>query len=377
MQNKQLGGLASGVSSNDIYKKSIKGDLDGNKRLAQVEPFRAQAEQMRYLYEQVRGYALGSESLNYAVPTENNAIGTTDAEISNTKEGFTDLLNTVIAHNNLLKVNTNSSTSSAWVLEREAYMNDAPDAPDGENYSRGNIAFAIFGYDKTFTVISPYDVTEAALTITLPAMDNVSGQIAVKKPDGTGFVSLQQNKRYYFRTYFDGTTPKIVLENSELVASETAYFIGDLKQSAQMANHGKWLLCNGQAVSRSTYSKLFSLIGTSSGAGDGSTTFTLPDYRGRVHGSIGQGSGLTNRTLGEVVGEESHALTIPETPSHDHIQRGNNIGQGNNTSGGSTSWAGAGTTALMSTTSSTGGGAAHNNMQPTLFGGNTFIYAGI
>ncbi len=224
MQNKQLGGLASGVSSNDIYKKSIKGDLDGNKRLAPVEPFRCLVEQMRYLQEQGRGYALGSDALNYAVPTENNAIGTTDAEISNTKEGFADLLNTIIAHNNLLKVNTNSSTSSAWVLEREAYMNDAPDAPDGENYSFGNIAFAIFGYDKTFTVISPYDVTEAALAITLPAMDNVSGQIAVERPDGTGFVSLQQNKRYYFRTYFDGTTPKIVLENSEPVtttASET------------------------------------------------------------------------------------------------------------------------------------------------------------
>jgi len=224
MNNKQFGLLPSGVDSSAYYKEYDEDAVDAEQRLAQVEPFRAQAEQMRHTYEQVRGYALGSERLDYAGATENNAIGTTDAEITNTREGFTDLLNTLISHNNLLKVNTNSSTSSAWVLEREAYMNDAPDAPDGENYSFGNIAFAIFGYDKTFTVISPYDVTEAALAITLPAMDNVNGQIAVERPDGTGFVSLQQNKRYHFRTYFDGTTPKIVLENSEPVtatASET------------------------------------------------------------------------------------------------------------------------------------------------------------
>ena len=45
-----------------------------------------------------------------------------------------------------------------------------------------------------------------------------------------------------------------------------------------------WLLCYGQAVSRTTYAALFNALGTAYGAGDGSTTFNLPDLRGRVPG---------------------------------------------------------------------------------------------
>ncbi|EHL69933.1 hypothetical protein HMPREF1032_02932, partial [Subdoligranulum sp. 4_3_54A2FAA] len=43
-----------------------------------------------------------------------------------------------------------------------------------------------------------------------------------------------------------------------------------------------WLLCQGQAISRTTYAQLFSVIGTTYGSGDGKTTFNLPDMRGRV-----------------------------------------------------------------------------------------------
>ncbi len=57
--------------------------------------------------------------------------------------------------------------------------------------------------------------------------------------------------------------------------------IGDIKASLQTSNHGNWLLCNGQAVSRTTYSELFELIGTKFGVGDGTTTFNVPDYRGK------------------------------------------------------------------------------------------------
>ena len=57
--------------------------------------------------------------------------------------------------------------------------------------------------------------------------------------------------------------------------------IGDVKQSLRNANHGNWFLCNGQAISRTQYPILFSIIGTGFGAGDGTTTFNLPDYRGK------------------------------------------------------------------------------------------------
>tara|TARA_R110000803_G_scaffold2733_2_gene9386 strand:+ start:125 stop:1183 length:1059 start_codon:yes stop_codon:yes gene_type:complete len=69
----------------------------------------------------------------------------------------------------------------------------------------------------------------------------------------------------------------------------------------------RYLLCNAQAVSRSTYSALFSAISTTYGVGDGSSTFNLPDLQGRVPMGSGSGSGLTARTLGATGGTENTA----------------------------------------------------------------------
>lgn len=66
--------------------------------------------------------------------------------------------------------------------------------------------------------------------------------------------------------------------------------IGDIKASVKNANHDNWFLCNGQAVSRVTYSELFAIIGTNFGQGDGKTTFNLPDYRGKFLRGLGGNS---------------------------------------------------------------------------------------
>ena len=66
--------------------------------------------------------------------------------------------------------------------------------------------------------------------------------------------------------------------------------IGDIKASVKNANHDNWFLCNGQAINRVTYSELFALIGTKFGAGDGTTTFNLPDYRGKFLRGLGGNS---------------------------------------------------------------------------------------
>ena len=66
--------------------------------------------------------------------------------------------------------------------------------------------------------------------------------------------------------------------------------IGDIKQSVKNANHDNWFLCNGQAINRVTYSELFALIGTKFGAGNGTTTFNLPDYRGKFLRGLGGNS---------------------------------------------------------------------------------------
>lgn len=79
-----------------------------------------------------------------------------------------------------------------------------------------------------------------------------------------------------------------------------------------------WLLCDGSAVSRSTYSALFSAIGTNYGAGNGSTTFNVPDFRGRSGVGTGTGSGLTARSIGATGGEETHVLVTAELATHGH-----------------------------------------------------------
>lgn len=77
-----------------------------------------------------------------------------------------------------------------------------------------------------------------------------------------------------------------------------------------------WLVCNGQAVSRATYSELFSVISTRSGAGDGRSTFNLPDLRGQV--LYGWGHSQRTPSLGVAVGEFEHTITKNEMPPHTH-----------------------------------------------------------
>jgi microcystin-dependent protein len=81
-----------------------------------------------------------------------------------------------------------------------------------------------------------------------------------------------------------------------------------------------FLMCDGSAVSRTTYAALFGVLGTTWGPGDGSTTFNVPDMRGRVVIGSGQGVGLINRLLAALGGEESHQLTIAELAAHTHVQ---------------------------------------------------------
>ena len=147
-----------------------------------------------------------------------------------------------------------------------------------------------------------------------------------------------------------------------------------------------YLLCYGQAVSRSTYSDLFSVIGTTYGSGDFTTTFNLPDLRGRVvagqddmGGSsanrlTGASGGVNGDVLGAAGGDEGHQLTEAELAAHTHsagsyqttiptvateegsdvlLQR--NIAQQSSTN----------SFPVTGSSGSVGSDAEHNNVQPT------------
>src|SRR5262245_20220228 len=78
-----------------------------------------------------------------------------------------------------------------------------------------------------------------------------------------------------------------------------------------------WAQCAGQLLPISQNAALFSLLGTYYG-GNGTTTFALPDLRGRVALNQGNGKGLSPRVIGEMAGEQAHTLITPEMPQHSH-----------------------------------------------------------
>lgn len=78
-----------------------------------------------------------------------------------------------------------------------------------------------------------------------------------------------------------------------------------------------WLPCDGRQLDISGYEVLFSLLSTTYG-GNGRTNFNLPDLRGRLAIGKDQGTGLTNRVLGQQLGVEAVTLTVAQTPAHNH-----------------------------------------------------------
>jgi microcystin-dependent protein len=137
-----------------------------------------------------------------------------------------------------------------------------------------------------------------------------------------------------------------------------------------------WALCNGQLLSISQNTALFSLFGTTYG-GDGKTNFALPNLQSRVPLQAGQGPGLSNYDLGEQLGVESVTLALRELAAHTH--QANAFGRGgDSTSPAGNNWASGGAindnwyspsangpTAPVAT-SLTGGNLPHENRQPYL-----------
>jgi microcystin-dependent protein len=236
----------------------------------------------------------------------------------------------------------------------------------------------------------------ASYTITIPSVEkfyfvvNQSNAAQTIKAGGVGY------------SVPAGESRAVACDGTDCFGPSAAvpYVIGGIIDYGGTTAPSGWLLCYGQAISRATYAALFGAIGTTYGVGDGSSTFNVPDCRGRVTaGQDDMGGSSANRltnpgstiggidgdVLGGTGGEEAHVQTQAQIGNHTHVadshthsyttvnstsnaQGGGSFGAYVNTQSSTTG----GTVVTLQTT---GNSAAFNVVQPTIIV-NKIIYAG-
>jgi microcystin-dependent protein len=255
-----------------------------------------------------------------------------------------------------------SPASAAFVAGNQTFVFQSAANTPG-NVDGGAFIFRnLTANSKGVTVLPPSSLS-ADYSLTLPT---IPASQKIMTLDASGNMSAPYS--------LDNTS---IQQTSGVINVITSYIlpVGSVIDYAGALAPTNFLICDGSAISRTTYSTLFAVLGTTYGPGDGSTTFNLPNLGGRMTMGVGN-SGLSTYTLGQTGGEESHSLTIPELPAHNHRILGNlggalaNIGNNADAVAG----IGAGTGSYTNQISSgkptvqpienTGTGAAHNTLSP-------------
>jgi len=173
----------------------------------------------------------------------------------------------------------------------------------------GNLVIQGPTANKGFDVSTSYNIK----MIVEDQLD-VSTEYIITLSSGTPAIAIYGNKVAIGQKY-DTNLGGTLQVDGEILGSGLP--VGSVLQYVSDTIPSKYLLCNGQAVSRTTYSKLYSVIGTKYGSGDGSTTFNVPNLKTRV--PVGKDSSNSSfATLGQTGGAATHTLTTAQLPSHNH-----------------------------------------------------------
>jgi microcystin-dependent protein len=238
--------------------------------------------------------------------------------------------------------------------------------------------------------------------VDLATFDDPADESTIVKDSGTGKLKVPGNGIGSNELASDASTDANravgtdhIKDNSVTAAKLNSAAVSVLMPTASLMPYAGtsaptgYFLCDGSAKSRTTHSALFGVIGTTYGAGDGSTTFNIPDLRGRVIAGLDSDSGgfadrlttasaanINGRVLGAnngnpgdtdrgTNGSQEHLLTEAQMPAHTHTYSESSNGPAASGVGGGFSPA----TAVgrqEANSGSTGGGSAHNNVQPTI-----------
>lgn len=139
---------------------------------------------------------------------------------------------------------------------------------------------------------------------------------------------------------------------------------GQIRPFAGTVAPNGWMLCDGTAISRTTYASLFTVLGTKYGSGDGSTTFNLPDFKGRI--PVGYDASQTEfDNLGEKGGAKTVTLTEAQLPSHTHGILAYSGKDDSNFTGNANRFNASDAFDFYNVAAAnSGGGEPHNNLQP-------------
>lgn len=188
------------------------------------------------------------------------------------------------------------------------------------NYAAGNHSHSGMGTVTSVTGTSPISVATGTTTpvISLSTVPVTKGGTGTTSAPTQGGVIYASSTSAYSSTAA-GTSGQVLTSNGTSAPTWTTVATppGVIHQYAGSSAPSGYLLCEGQAVSRVTYAALFAIIGTTYGAGDGSTTFNLPNLTGKVPVGLNS-SDASFDARGETGGEKTHSITTAEMPAHTH-----------------------------------------------------------
>lgn len=199
----------------------------------------------------------------------------------------------------------------------------------------------------------------------MPRLDSMQRNAIQNPSEGLMVYDLSLHSIYYY----DGTDWNPL--NSPKKAGP---FIGEIRLLAGPTVPADWRICDGSLLLIADHPPLFAEIGSTYG-GDGTINFGLPDLRGRTPIGAGHGIGLSNRSIGAEMGEESTILDVTQLPTHDHTLRATNSSATQTQPAGNVlataatpQYLNASTSVVMGSDAigATGSNAPHNSMQPSL-----------